>query len=326
MEHNFDRSNERMATAIQLVSTSADAREQLKAEYHKRSDAAFAPETLRNFRQITAMFCSWCREKGYDAAPPVDPKAVAAYVDYLGGKVRSTAIGVRLWAISEMHRAQFQPSTCNHRLVELAVKAVKRKYGAAVRLAPPLGKKEMIETIQKLGSSRLELRDKAVLWVATDSGCRASKIVAFKVKDLVRQDDGSSLLYVSRSKTDPYGEGAYSFLSEAGTEAVLRWIETAGLESSDPIITKSQPNSQIRHMDPATISRILKRCTGRSEVSAHSTRVGGVQDAFRLRCDLSSIMVAGRWSSPEMPDRYGRRIMASQSTSAQVSAAFSKSR
>lgn len=60
---DFDRSNERMATAIQLVSTSADAREQLKAEYRKRSDAAFAPETLRNFRQITAMFCSWCREK-----------------------------------------------------------------------------------------------------------------------------------------------------------------------------------------------------------------------------------------------------------------------
>jgi len=326
MEHNFDRSNERIATAIQLVSTSADAREQLKAEYRKRSDAAFAPETLRNFRQITAMFCSWCREKGYDAVPPVDPKAVAAYVDYLGGKVRSTTIGVRLWAISEMHRAQFQPSPCNHRLVELAVKAVKRKYGAAVRQAPPLGKKEMIETIQKLGSSRLELRDKAVLWVATDSWCRASEIVAFKVKDLVRQDDGSSLLYVTRSKTDPYGEGAYAFLSKAGTEAVLRWIETAGLESSDPIITKSQPNSQIRHMDPATISRILKRCTGRSEVSAHSTRVGGVQDAFRLRCDLSSIMVAGRWSSPEMPARYGRRILASQSASAQVSAAFSKSR
>jgi site-specific recombinase XerD len=286
MERNFDRADERMATVVQLANTPAEAREQLREEYRKRSDAAFAPETLRNYRQIKATFCSWCDEQGYASIPPVDPKVVAAYVDYLGGKVRSTTIGVRLWAISEMHRANFQASPCNHRLVELAMKAVKRKYGAAVRQAPPLGKKEVIETIQKLGGSRLELRDKAVLWVATDSWCRASEIVALKVKELVRQNDGSSLLYVTRSKTDPYGEGAYAFLSEAGTEAVLRWVETAGLKSDDPMLTKSQPNSKIQHMDPATISRILKRCTGRPEVSAHSTRVGGVHDAFRLRWAL----------------------------------------
>jgi hypothetical protein len=50
-----------------------------------------------------------------------------------------------------------------------------------------------------------------------------------------------------------------------------------------------------------------------------------VQDAFRLGCDLSSIMVAGRWMSPEMPAKYGRRILASQSAAAQVCAAFEAS-
>jgi len=33
-------------------------------------------------------------------------------------------------------------------------------------------------------------------------------------------------------------------------------------------------------------------------------------------------MVAGRWKSPEMPARYGRRILASQSAAAEVAAAF----
>ena len=125
-----------------------------------------------------------------------------------------------------------------------------------------------------------------------------------------------------RSKTDPYGEGAYAFLSEKGTEAVLRWIEIAGLKADDPMLSKSQLNGKKSPLDPATISRVMRRCTGRQDISAHSTRVGGVQDAFRLGCDLSSIMVAGRWSSPEMPARYGRRILASQSAAAQVSAAF----
>ena len=282
MEKNFDRETARMAAVVQLVDAPTEARERLIKEYRQRSEAAFAPATLRNYRQIIKNFCGWCEDKGYDAKPPIEPLVVAEYIDGLGGRIRSTTIETRLWAISEMHRAEFHASPCRHRLVELALKGIKRKYGAAVRQAPPLGKKEVFEAIQRLGDSRLDTRDKSVLWVATDSWCRSSEIVAFKVRDLERQDDGSSLLYVTRSKTDPYGEGAYAFLSEAGTLAVLDWVEMASLKAEDPMLTKSQRNATKQHMDPATISRILKRCTGRSDVSAHSTRVGGVHDAFKL--------------------------------------------
>jgi site-specific recombinase XerC len=89
---------------------------------------------------------------------------------------------------------------------------------------PPLGKEDVMKAISGMGSTRIELRDKAVLWIATDSWCRASEIVAFRVKDLQRQSDGSSLLCVARSKTDQYYEGAFAYLSEKGTEAVLRWV------------------------------------------------------------------------------------------------------
>lgn len=292
------------------------------AEYKRRSEEAFAPETLRNYLQIKASFIDWCKQHGYTGQPPVDPVIVAEYVDDLGGKVKATTIEIRLWAIAEMHRAEFQPSPCRHRLVELALKGVKRRYGAAIRQASPLGKKEVMEAISRLGNSRLEMRDKALLWVATDSWCRASEITAFKLRDLIRQPDGTSLLFVTRSKTDPYGQGAYAFLSEAGTEAVLRWAEMAELKMDDPMLTKHQKNGRKTHLDPATVSRIFKRCTGRSDVSAHSTRVGGVQDALRIGCDMASIMVSGRWSCPEMPARYGRRILASQSAAAKVSAAL----
>ena len=101
----------------------------------------------------------------------------------------------------------------------------------------------------------------------------------------------------------------------SSTEA---WIEHRGLESGDPIFTKSQRNAARKPLDTATVSRIFKRRFSRSDVSAHSTRVGGVHDAFRLGCNLASIMVAGRWTSPEMPARYGRRILAGQSAAAQV--------
>ena len=322
MHSAFDRDAERMETVIKLIDAPTEERQSLIREYQKRSRAAFAPDTLKNYRNIRRMFRTWCVESGINPDPPISPSDVARYVDYLGSRVRATTIETRLWAISEMHRAEFHTSPCRHRLVELALKGVKRKWGNSIRQAPPLCKKDVMIALSGMGDSRIEIRDKAVLWVATDSWCRASELVAFKVRDLSRQDDGSSLLYIARSKTDPYGKGAYAFLSERGTNAVLRWVETAGLRLEDPLLTKSQKNAKIAPLDTSTISRIIKRCTGRDDVSAHSTRVGGVQDAFSLGCDLSSIMVAGRWSSPEMPARYGRRILASQSASAQVSKAY----
>ena len=322
----FDRGAERQVVALRIASSSPRSREGIIDEYARRSEAAFSPETLRNYRQICRMFEQWCSSMGYRSTPPVSPSIVAQYVDFLGGRVKPSTIEVRLWAIGEMHLRMLHPSPCRNRLVNLALKAVKRTYGAAVRQAPALGKTEIIATIESLGGSRIDVRDKAVLWIATDSWCRASELCAFKVKDLELQADGSSLLYVSRSKTDPYGAGAYAFLSSDGTQAVLDWIKLAGLRRDDPIVTKSQVGAKRTPLDPATISRIFKRCTGRPDVSAHSTRVGGVQDAFRIGCDLSSIMVAGRWSSPEMPARYGRRILASQSAAAKVSEAFGRSR
>lgn len=323
MQLDFDREEEHLSTVIQLMEVPAERRAELMEEYRRRSEQAFAPETLRNYLQIKAKFTDWCIQSGFDPNPPVPPQVVARYVDELGGQIKATTIEIRLWAIAEMHKAAFQPNPCGHRLVELALKGVKRKYGAAISQAPPLCKKEVLDVIARLDDSRLGLRDKAVLWVASDSWCRASELVAFRMKHLLRQPDGSSLLLVSRSKTDPYGMGAYAFLSEQGTQAVLRWAKVAGLSPNDPMLTKHQTNARHAPLNPATISRIFKRCTGRPEVSAHSTRVGGVQDAFKIGCDLASIMIAGRWASPEMPARYGRKILASQSAAAQVSKAFS---
>lgn len=322
MTYAFHRQTERTELLNELSRLPDDQRSKLIEEYRQRSEEAFAPATLKHYRMILRLFKEWCDQRGHCATPPISPSTVAAWVDDMGGKLAATTIETRLWGIAELHRSQFLPAPTTHRLVELAMKGVKRKYGSASKQAPPLGKKDVLTAISLLGDSRIEMRDKALLWIATDSWCRASEICAFRVKDLQRQDDGSSLIFVARSKTDQNGQGAYAFLSAKGTDAVIDWIDEAGLKAHEPILTKSQRGGLKTPMDPATLSRIIRRCTRRKDVSAHSTRVGGVQDAFRLGCDLSSIMVAGRWTSPEMPARYARRLLASQSAAAKVSKAF----
>lgn len=318
----FDREFERAEVLTVLTSQSEQKRQAIIEEYERRSLEAFAPETLRNLRQIKRAFSEWCSERGYEATPPVQPQIVAEYIEAMGGKLSANTIATRLWAISEHHRSLFLPSPCRHRLVELALKSVKRKYGAFTRQAPPLAKAEVLKVVAALGTSRQELRDRALIWAASDTWCRVSELVAFKVCDLERQDDGSSLLFVRRSKTDQFAKGDYAFLSKGASRAVLKWIEVAELKTDDPIFTKSQCHAIRKPLSPATVSRIIKRRFDRRDVSSHSMRVGGVHDAFRLNCSLSSIMVAGRWRSPEMPARYGRRILASQSAAAQVAEAF----
>lgn len=320
----FRREDARAETLAQLARCAPSRRQELIEEYERRSREAFAPKTLRNLRQVTASFADWCEQNGHDPSPPIDPRVVADYVEGLGGRLSSNTIETRLWAIAELHRSKFLPSPCQHPLVQLALKGVKRKYGVGRRQAPPLGKREVLEVVRAMGTDRLSLRDRAIIWTASDSWCRVSELVAFKVCDLMRQTDGSSLLYIARSKTDQFGEGSYAFLSEAGTEAVLAWLECAGLKDTDPLFTKSQPGAKRTPLAPATVSRMIKRRFGRNDVSPHSMRVGGVHDAFRLGCSLSAIMVAGRWTSPEMPARYGRKILASQSAAAEVARAFSE--
>jgi integrase len=322
MSTMFDREAERAATLAELARVAPARRDELIKEYRRRSEEAYAPETLRNFRQITASFMRWCVENGFPPDPPIAPEVVAEYVEAMGGKLSANTIETRLWAIAELHRAHFLSSPCRHRLVELSVKAVKRKYGARARQAAPVGKEEVLAVVAQLGERRQDLRDKALILTASDSWCRVSEIVALRVRDLQRQADGSSILFIARSKTDPFGQGDYAYLSPRGSRAVLAWIECADLKPDDPIFIKSQKNAIRAPLAGATVSRIFKKRFGRPDVSTHSMRVGGVQDAFRLGCSLGAIMVAGRWRSPEMPARYGRSIMVSQSAAAEVANAF----
>lgn len=68
-------------------------------------------------------------------------------------------------------------------------------------------------------------------------------------------------------------------------------------------------------MAPASVSRLLKQRLWQagldpSGYSAHSTRVGKLQDLLADGVDLLGAMDAGGWKSPAMPARYGENILA----------------
>ena len=292
------------------------------AEYQRLYRDALAPETIRHLDHCQKLFRRWCCENDHDAQPPLSPLLVAKYVEFLGGKVSLQTIKNRVWAVGELHKAQFLPSPCKHRLVVLTIRAVQRRHGSTVKQAPALCKSEVIEICKRLGSTPIEIRDKALLLIASDSWCRASELVAIKVRDIEEQADGSGTVQIRNSKFDPYGRGESAYLSKAAMKAVTRLISEANKKPSDYLFTSHRYANPGGKIVPTTVSRVFKKLTGRKEISAHSTRVGGVHDAMRLGCDLPQIMNSGRWASPEMPAIYGRKLLASKSASADVCRAY----
>jgi hypothetical protein len=117
MKQEFDRNAERTELLSALSEVPSSHRKQLIDEYRKRSEAAFAPSTLRNYRMILRLFEEWCDQNHFNAEPPIAPQTVAAWVDDMGGKLAATTIETRLWGIAELHRSRFLPSPTRNRLV-----------------------------------------------------------------------------------------------------------------------------------------------------------------------------------------------------------------
>jgi integrase len=227
--------------------------------------------------------------------------------------------------------AELRVEDVGHQIFGLRMAAFKRSparfvflpdEGTISRQAPPLCRAEILKCVSKLGNSRIEVRDKAVLLVAADSWCRSSELAELRMHHMEVQSDGSAILSITRSKTDRFAKGGYAYLSVEAVEAVSDWQRLSQLRPVDPMFTTSYGNGCRKPLLSVTFTQIIRRVTGRRDVSSHSTRVGGVHDAMRIGCDMASIMVSGRWQSAEMPARYGSRFLVGQSAAAKVAARF----
>lgn len=316
---------DRITHSLTVMTASESERARLISEYQRRSEHAFAPSTRRSRAVALRIINSYFEMRQLSSKPPLCPFVIADMIDEFAPKYSVGTIEVLLSAITELHRANFLPSPRLHPIVHLAFVSARKNYGRAPRQASPLCRKEINAAIQRMGSSRIEIRDKAVLLVASDSWCRSIELAALLIGDMEQQADGSGLLKIRRSKTDRFASGGYGYLSAEAVCAVQHWQETADLRPSDPMFTTSYKNGCRKPLLSVTFTQILRRATGRKDVSSHSTRVGGVHDAMRIGCDISSIIVSGRWKSAEMPARYGSRFLVGKSASARVAAEFSSS-
>ena len=131
---------------------------------------------------------------------------------------------------------------------------------------------------------------------------RRSEATALTWSDVELRDNGSDLLQVHRSKTDPEGEGAVLYIGREASEAPRAgWPAEELLDLSTPVFGLSA--KQIGRRVPAAA-----RAAGlRDGFTGHSGRVGMAQDLVKSGVELPVLMTAGRWKRARMPARYTER-------------------
>ena len=131
---------------------------------------------------------------------------------------------------------------------------------------------------------------------------RRSEAAALTWSDVELRENGTGLINIRRSKTDPEGEGIALYLGRDAV-AALRTIQPAG-ELLDP-------NNSVFGLAQQQIGRRVKAAAKAAGLgdgfSGHSGRVGMAQDLVKSGVELPDLMTAGRWKSSKMPARYTER-------------------
>ena len=116
------------------------------------------------------------------------------------------------------------------------------------------------------------------------------------------RDNGSALLQVHRSNSDPEGEGVVLYIGKEAGE-VLRAIRP-----TDELLDLNTPVFGLSSRQVGRRVQAAAKAAGLGEgFTARSGRVGMAQDLVKSGVELPALMTAGRWRSAKMPARYTER-------------------
>ena len=322
---------------------------------------AMSPNTWRALRADIRVFGGWCSAHALPTLP-ASPSAVAAFLRDQANHGKKAATLARYTAsIARLHALADQPDPTRTELVRLELKAQRRALGVRQRqarglrfrgeVADPLAAAGPIGVcveamLAAAGDGVRGQRDRALLSLAFDTGLRRSEIVAIRWPHVERGSAGGGRLFVSRSKADQEGAGAYAYLSARTMAALAAWRAACGGAKDGALFrrlhrTRDKAGADIwsigttltaqsvtliyrAMLDTANAAGLLGSIDAaeydawRTSLTAHSTRVGLTQDLFASGQDLAGIMQALRWKSPAQPARYAQALSVEANAAAKV--------
>lgn len=283
---------------------------------------ARAPATLKAYRQDWAQFVSWCRSARLPELPS-DPHDVACYLAHLGSTPTPKSISKiqrSAAAIAYAHRIASAPYDRRHPAVVEVIESLRRKLGTAPKNQKrPLVEELVARVCAPLGSTRIDVRDRAMLLLGFLSACRASNLVALDVSDVTFTERGVDLV-LRRSKTDQTGDGFLVAVPAqpdphlCGGRALRTWLDGSGL-TEGPLFCAVDRHGhlggrlavqEVRRMVRRRAERVGLTPTGSKDFGSHSLRSGFCTSAAEAGRSVEEIMTQTGHRRADSAIRYVR--------------------
>lgn len=245
-----------------------------------------ASSTRRAYAADLRDFEAWCLAHDVRAYP-LDAAAAALYLTAMSDSKALATIVRRRTAINLEHvRRGFTERPFAHPQVVEVWKGIRRRLG----VAPQKGKAALLTTdlrrlVAPLGSSPIDVRDRALLLLGFAGAFRRSEIVGLDRGDVRFVTEGLEVT-LRRSKTDQEGVGRIvgipygSRVETCPVRALTAWLALAG-ETCAPLFRSidRHGNIAVERLTPAAVALIVKRRALAVELDAatfagHSLRAG----------------------------------------------------
>jgi integrase len=280
--------------------------ERLKEYVHE----ATSPATRKAYQADLKHFQAW------GGKIPCPPQILADYLVSYAGQLSIATLQRRLASISKAHTTQGLPSPVSNDLVQMTMKGIRRKHGKPQRQAKPLMKEDLLHILAGLGSSTIDIRDRALLLIGFAGAFRRSELVAINCTDLEFVREGL-IITLPRSKTDQEGKGRkvgipYAKGSVCPVKSLQEWMTHADI-TADHVF---RPISKHGNIEPSklstnAVSEIIKKHVQNigldpQHYSGHSLRAGFVTTCAALGANSYDISQQTGHKSETTLKKYNR--------------------
>lgn len=332
--HHVAAVSARAQTPAPLVPSIPSMLDRLR-QWERDFMAGQSPSTVAAVRSDWAQYVAWCEGSGV-APLPASLDQLEAFLRnaIVRGRKRST-IDRYVYTIGLIHQAAGLTNPAKDFMWQvkwnILVRELASKRANARKQTTPMSRADLNAILAKIGTRPRDLRDKAMLSLASDSMLRESELVAVQVEDFAHNETSNTYsLVVPFSKTNQEGDdGDYRHVSKATMARVRAWQSAAGITTGvlfRPIggrkrdavrdAEASLKEAPIMPLGAQEVARIFRRRAKAASVknatviTGHSTRVGMANDLSEHGATDLQIAAAGGWKSLDMVRYYTRKTKA----------------
>jgi site-specific recombinase XerD len=280
----------------------------------KKLEGAYADSTIRAYQKNMVTYNEFCKTYYYPILP-TSTEAVVRFIDHLVEQELSAYyIRRHLTAIAHVHRMTKHPDPTQEPDVKIALRRAFRQRGRFQKQAHPIGLEILGKILKILPNNLYGIRDRLLILIAYENLLRRSEIISLYIEDLMPIDHPPyyAKILLRKSKTDPFKEGRWLYLSEETYQAAQAWLEQSNLTSGYLFRGMRKGLHMTEQLHGGQVNKILKKRAKQAgldddvikKISGHSIRVGAAQDLCLAGKTLPQIMAKGRWVKTETLMRY----------------------